>query len=268
MKLFGDGRVALRGRRRDRGAARLGPRRRSRPGPGSDSARRGTGDPRREPWIAPPWYRPGLGLDVLRRRPASRPHWTLSAGGSGCGALPCADSPSHSRPRGWSVAIAGLGRVGGVAATVLAATPSRSVGHPRAADPRRRCGQPGALAARARLDRAVAGTGELPRCGQPRPRRGVRALRRVPVRRDATACRRSAPRARCAWSSSRPIARSCSGFLDAGSARGVHRSVPRRLRPGRLAGPVGVLRQQLGSPGALRGRRAGAGADRGAWGSA
>lgn len=82
-----------------------------------------TGDPRREPWIAPPGWVPRPGCEGLWHE--------AGAGGERWSFLP--DPPGVlrylerlARPaptEGVVVAIAGLGRVGGVAATHLAATP-------------------------------------------------------------------------------------------------------------------------------------------------
>jgi hypothetical protein len=126
VKLYGQGRAAIAD---DAGTAQRlgwGARRRSRPHPDLILAPR-EGDPRREPWIAPPWYRPGLGLDLLRRRPASRPHWTYLAEAPGV-VRGLGDLAKPVETRSWSVGLAGLGRVGGVAATILAAAPSRLSG--------------------------------------------------------------------------------------------------------------------------------------------
>jgi hypothetical protein len=126
MKLFGQGRAAIAGDAEM--AARLGwnARRRSRPEPDLILVP-GEGDPRREPWVAPPWYRPLLGLEALRRRPTRRAYWTYLADAPGV-ALELARLAKPADPRGWSVGLAGLGRVGGVAATILAAAPSAASG--------------------------------------------------------------------------------------------------------------------------------------------
>ena len=126
MTTFGDGRAALVGDAATAEKLGWGPRRRSRPDPEIVLQPR-RGDPRREPWIAPGWHDPSAGLDAVRRR-ARRRHWSY---------LP--DAPGVVRylerlaepvkvKEGTRVAIAGLGRVGGVAATVLALTPSRVSG--------------------------------------------------------------------------------------------------------------------------------------------
>lgn len=125
MKLFGDGRVALRD---DRSMAeRLGwsARRRSCPDPEAVLVPR-DGDPRREPWVCPPWYDPSAGLDALRRRHTGGA-WTYLASPPGVER----ELRAMAQPRpagGWSVGVIGLGRVGGVAATTLAALPVRQSG--------------------------------------------------------------------------------------------------------------------------------------------
>ena len=126
MKLYGQGRAAIADDAATAQRLGWGARRRSRPHPDLILAPR-EGDPRREPWIAPPWYRPGLGLDLLRRRPASRPHWTYLAEAPGV-VRGLGDLAKPVETRSWSVGLAGLGRVGGVAATILAAAPSRLSG--------------------------------------------------------------------------------------------------------------------------------------------
>ncbi len=117
MTLFGEGRVALLDDRET--AERLGwrPRRRSAAEP-ERLLRPRPGDPRREPWIAPPWWRRGVG----RRAVAAAREWSY---------LPSPPAvlrhlermARYEERREWNVALAGLGRVGGVAATVLASTP-------------------------------------------------------------------------------------------------------------------------------------------------
>ncbi len=126
MKLFGQGRAAVADDAVTAERLGWGPRRRSLPEPKLVLAPR-PGDPRREPWVAPPWYRPGLGLEALRRRPRSRGSWTYLAGVPGV-VSGLARLAEPTRKRGWSVGLAGLGRVGGVAATALAAAPSRVSG--------------------------------------------------------------------------------------------------------------------------------------------
>ena len=126
MKLYGQGRAALADDAVTAERLDWGARRRSRGDPDLVLAPR-DGDPRREPWIAPPWYRPGLGLDLLRRRPARRPHWTYLPGAPGV-VRGLAKLAEPLATRGQSVGLAGLGRVGGVAATILAAAPTRLSG--------------------------------------------------------------------------------------------------------------------------------------------
>lgn len=127
MSLYGNGRAALLDDRAT--AERLGwpRRRRSLPEP-ELILRRRTGDPRREPWIAPPGWSAAPGPSALwRRSPRSR-GWTYLAEPPAVDrylhrlAGPCAPSG------GALVAIAGLGRVGGMAAALLAATPCRRSG--------------------------------------------------------------------------------------------------------------------------------------------
>ena len=101
-------------------------RRRSRPDP-EILLRPREGDPRREPWIAPGWYDPGLGLEALRRR-ARRRQWTYLATPPGVLRYLEGLAEPPGEGRGWCVAVAGLGRVGGVAATALALSPSRASG--------------------------------------------------------------------------------------------------------------------------------------------
>lgn len=123
MKLYGDGRAALAGDPRT--AERLGwkERRRSRPAP-RIVLRPRDGDPLREPWIAPPGWRPLSGAAALwtPARPSAR-GWTYLAGHPGVdpGLRAIAATP---RPGGLVVGIAGLGRVGGTAAAMLAALPA------------------------------------------------------------------------------------------------------------------------------------------------
>ncbi|HQU33114.1 MAG TPA: hypothetical protein PLB88_02265 [Thermoanaerobaculaceae bacterium] len=126
MRLFGQGRAALAGDPATAERLGWGTRRRSRPDPELILSPR-EGDPRREPWVAPPWYRPALGLEALRHRPARQPHWTYLTAAPGV-ARDLARLAAPPDPRGFSVGLAGLGRVGGVAATVLAAAPRRVSG--------------------------------------------------------------------------------------------------------------------------------------------
>ena len=126
MKLFGQGRAAI----ADDGATadRLGwtARRRSLPDPEVVLAPR-AGDPAREPWVAPPWFDPGKGLDALRGRPARRRTWGYIPAAPGV-ARYLARLAEPRRRGGWRVGLAGLGRVGGVAATLLAASPAARSG--------------------------------------------------------------------------------------------------------------------------------------------
>jgi len=121
MKLFGDGRISLVGDAVT--AERLGwrVRRCSRPDP-ELLLRPRAGDPRFEPWIAPPWWRSGAGPEPLWRRGSGRGLWTYLPGAAGAARyLEAMARPAHRQ--GWSVGLAGLGSVGGVAATLLAAMP-------------------------------------------------------------------------------------------------------------------------------------------------
>jgi hypothetical protein len=118
MTLFGDGEIALvddpttadrlgwRARRRSAAEPLLRLRPRS-------------GDPRREPWIAPPWWRPGVG----HRAAARRRDWSYLPEPAGVLAYLEAMARRGKR-RASRVALAGLGRVGGIAATVLSCTPT------------------------------------------------------------------------------------------------------------------------------------------------
>jgi hypothetical protein len=122
VKLFGNGRVALVG---DAATAdRLGwrVRRRSRPEPEIllEPCR---GNPRRNAWIAPPWVDPSSGLEAVRL-PRRRRRWSYLPDPPGVlRYIQALAEPARAR-RGRCVALAGLGRVGGVAATVLAVTPT------------------------------------------------------------------------------------------------------------------------------------------------
>ncbi len=126
MTLYGDGRAAL----VDDGATaeRLGwrARRRSRPEP-EVLLRPREGDPRTEPWVLPGWADPKGGLEGLRRR-SRRRMWTYLTRPPGVVRHLEALARPASERRGLRVALAGLGRVGGVAATMLAVIPSRLSG--------------------------------------------------------------------------------------------------------------------------------------------
>lgn len=120
MKLFGDGRVAIDGDTRT--AERLGwtARRRSRRVP-EIVLRPRDGDPRREPWIAPPqWVRAAgaAGLWTFPRRGTTQ--WTYLPAAAGVHRY--LSALAQERPDGgWSIGVAGLGRVGGTAAALLVA---------------------------------------------------------------------------------------------------------------------------------------------------
>jgi hypothetical protein len=125
VKLFGDGRIALRDDPRMAERLDWGQRRRSLPDPEAILVPR-DGDPRCEPWVCPPWFDPSAGVEALRRRQRGGA-WTYLATPSGVEReLHAMASP---RPAGgWSVGVIGLGRVGGVAATTLASLPVRQSG--------------------------------------------------------------------------------------------------------------------------------------------
>ena len=125
MRLFGNGRVALVGDAAT--AERLGwaARRRSRPDAAVLLRPRG-GDAHTEPWIAPGWHDPAAGPESLRRR-STRTCWSYLPEPPGVLRYLRRLAEPASR-RGASVAVVGMGRVGGVAATVLALTPSLSSG--------------------------------------------------------------------------------------------------------------------------------------------
>lgn len=125
MSLFGDGRVALLGAAET--AERLGwpQRRASLPDP-EIVLRPRSGDPRREPWIAPPSWRPWRDLIALGAGPGPGETWTFLE--SVPGVLPYLERFAQPAHRSFSVAVAGLGRVGGAAASVLAAAPASRSG--------------------------------------------------------------------------------------------------------------------------------------------
>jgi hypothetical protein len=126
MKLFGGGRAALLDDPATADSLGWATRRRSAPEP-ELVLRPREGDPRREPWIAPPGWVAGEGIaTLLSRRQRSR-EWSFLPQPAGVLryleqlARPCEEA-------GVRVALAGLGRVGGMAAAVLAATPTRRSG--------------------------------------------------------------------------------------------------------------------------------------------
>jgi hypothetical protein len=126
LRTFGDGRVALLGDAATADRLAWGPRRRSRPEPQIVLKPR-EGDARREPWIAPGWHDPSAGLESVRLR-FRRRHWSYLPEAPGVlGYLKRLAEPVTGKV-GSCVALAGLGRVGGIAATVLALTPSRISG--------------------------------------------------------------------------------------------------------------------------------------------
>jgi hypothetical protein len=80
------------------------------------------GDGYREPWITPPGWRPSRGPSALWGEGAPRGRWEFLAGVPGAARYVAhlAEPPV----RRWRVAVAGLGKVGGTAAAVLAAMPT------------------------------------------------------------------------------------------------------------------------------------------------
>jgi hypothetical protein len=126
VKLFGNGRVALVGDAATADELGWGARGRSRPEPEILLEPR-RGDPRRDAWIAPAWVDRSSGLDAVRRRRRGR-RWSYLPGPPGVlRYLQALAEPARAR-RGRCVALAGLGRVGGVAATALAMTPTNISG--------------------------------------------------------------------------------------------------------------------------------------------
>ena len=126
VRTFGNGRAALVADAVTAEKLGWGPRRRSRPDP-EILLRPRDGDPRCEPWIAPDWHDPSKGLESVRRK-SRRRHWSYLPNARGVLRYleKLAEPPGNGK--GWCVAVAGLGRVGGVAATALATTPSRASG--------------------------------------------------------------------------------------------------------------------------------------------
>ncbi|MBI4916824.1 MAG: hypothetical protein HY825_13330 [Acidobacteria bacterium] len=121
MKLFGDGRAALADDPATADALGWSPRRRSRPVP-AVVLRPRTGDPCREPWIAPPGWAPSPGASALWRRREAGDGWTYLPHVPGVRRYlrALAETPA---PDGARVGLIGLGRVGGTAATALASLP-------------------------------------------------------------------------------------------------------------------------------------------------
>ena len=126
MTLYGNGRAALAGDAATAERLGWGPRRRSRPGP-EFVLRPRAGDARHEPWIAPGWVDPAAGLEALRTR-RSRRTWSYLPHAPGVVRYLQRLAAPATPPRRRCVALAGLGRVGGVAATALAMTPTRVSG--------------------------------------------------------------------------------------------------------------------------------------------
>lgn len=118
MTLFGDGRIALGGDAATAEKLGWGRRRRAAGDPVAVLTPR-DGDPRCEPWVCPPWLDPRLGVESLRHR--GRGAWTYLPGPPGV--LRELSAMAAPPPATWRVGVIGLGRVGGVAAATLAATP-------------------------------------------------------------------------------------------------------------------------------------------------
>lgn len=123
MTVFGDGRVALAGDVAT--AERLGwTRRRRSAGDPEIVMQRRDGDPRREPWVCPPWVLPAAGVEKLWTGVRGGGAWTYLS--EPAGVLRELKALAAPRREHWRVGIIGLGRVGGVAATTLAALPVRT----------------------------------------------------------------------------------------------------------------------------------------------
>ena len=121
MTLYGDGRAALRDDRETAERLGWGARRRSRPDPGIVLAPR-AGDPGREAWITPPWFDPSRGVAALSEAPRRAPTWSYLR--EPPGVVRYLDALARDPGgRGVRVGLVGVGRVGGIAATLLAATP-------------------------------------------------------------------------------------------------------------------------------------------------
>lgn len=121
MTLYGDGRAALRDDRATAERLGWGARRRSLGDPEITLVPR-EGDPRREAWIAPPWFEPARGVGALFRPPRRAQTWSYLR--EPPGVVRYLDA--LARPavgRGVRVGLVGVGRVGGIAAALLAATP-------------------------------------------------------------------------------------------------------------------------------------------------
>lgn len=126
MMLYGQGRAAILGDPTTAGRLGWDPRPADLPAPEIVLEPR-AGDPRREPWVAPPGWVPRPGCEELWHEPGAGPNWSFLP--EPPGVLRYLERLARSTPTdGRVVAIAGLGRVGGVAATHLAATPRRVSG--------------------------------------------------------------------------------------------------------------------------------------------
>jgi len=126
VRLFGDGRAALANDAATAERLSWPVRRRSRTEPEIVLHAR-AGDPRREPWIAPPGWHARLGLEPRPSRGAAPRRWTYLAEPPGVDRYLRRLAASR-RQAGATVGFAGLGRVGGVAATLIAAMATRASG--------------------------------------------------------------------------------------------------------------------------------------------
>jgi hypothetical protein len=126
VRLFGNGRAAIADDAAT--AERLGWPRRRRAAPEPEYVLHPReGDPRREPWIAAPGWHSRFGLGPRSPRGAGLREWTYLA--EPPGVLRYLERLAAPPARiGVTVGIAGLGRVGGVAATMLAAMTTRASG--------------------------------------------------------------------------------------------------------------------------------------------
>lgn len=126
MTLFGDGRVALGDDPKVADRLAWGRRRPSLPDP-EWVMRPRQGDPTREPWLAPPGFSPLPRAAGMWQRAKGLATWSYLA------EVPAIDRYllEAARPRrenGARIGVAGLGRVGGAAVSVMAALPAASSG--------------------------------------------------------------------------------------------------------------------------------------------
>jgi len=124
MTLFGEGRAALCDAVEVAERLGWGPRPVAAPPP-EIVLRPRAGDARREPWIAPPGWLP-MGAPAAPDAASGAGEWTFLDGVPGV--LPYLERLAQPRRSGVSVAMAGMGRVGGAAATVLASLPASRTG--------------------------------------------------------------------------------------------------------------------------------------------